>query len=45
MWKEKKKKKYMDTLELTSYLPKFLPDLKNCDGAGVTASTEVVKRS
>jgi len=35
---------YVDTLDLTSYLPKFLPDLKNCDGAGVTASTEVVKR-
>jgi hypothetical protein len=35
----------METLNLSSYLPKFLPDLKNCDGAGVAASTEVVERS
>jgi hypothetical protein len=42
---KKEKKKYVDTLDLTSYLPKFLPDLKNCDGAGVAASTEVVERS
>jgi hypothetical protein len=36
---------FVETLDLTSYLPKFLPDLKNCDGASVAASTVVVKRS
>jgi hypothetical protein len=31
------------TLDLTSYLLKTFPDLDDCDGAGVTASIEVVE--
>ena len=37
--------KFVETHNLTSYLPKFLLVLKDRDGAGVAASTEVVERS
>jgi hypothetical protein len=43
MWSEKI---FVETLDLTSYLPKFLPDLKNCDGASVSfnrGAKEVVR--
>jgi hypothetical protein len=36
---------FVETLKLTTYLPKFLIDLKDCDGADVAALTEVVERS
>ena len=37
--------KFVKTLDLTFYLPKFFPDLKDHDSAGVAASTEVEERS